>query len=102
MTLPSIHERNELRALRAAAEPGRWIAVQDLHGDNAVAVEGYERSRRIADVRALGPDYGQANARYLAAAAGSIMDVLDALEAVESERDELRARLAISGKAGAL
>lgn len=87
-------QRAALRELRRLAAPGEWVAVQDLHGDNRIAVAGFERTRTIADVRAAGPDYGYGNARYLAAAASLMMDVLDALEAAESERDVLRAQLA--------
>lgn len=86
--------RAALRQLRELAEPGEWVPVQDSHGDNRIAVAGFERSRTIADVRASGSDYGRANAFYLAAAASSMMDALDALDAVEAERDELLARAA--------
>ncbi len=89
--------RAELRTLRNLAEPGEWVAVQDLHGDNKIAVAGFERTRTIADVRASGSDYGYGNARYLAAATSAMMDVLDALEAAEAERDTLRAQLAAHG-----
>lgn len=87
-------QRADMRQLRRHATPGEWVAVQDLHGDNRIAVAGFERTRVIADVRAAGPDYGHGNARYLAAAANLMMDVLDALDAAESERDVLRAELA--------
>ncbi|KMV13955.1 hypothetical protein ACT17_32765 [Mycolicibacterium conceptionense] len=86
--------RDALRQLRSLAEPGEWVPVQDTHGENQLAVAGFERTRTIAHVCASGPDYGRGNAFYLAAAASSMMDVLDALDAVEAERDELRARLA--------
>ena len=73
--------RAALRTLRGLAEPGEWVAVQDLHGDNRIAVAGFERTRTIADVRAAGADYGDGNARYLAATASLMMVVLDALDA---------------------
>ena len=94
--------RAALRTLRGLAEPGEWVAVQDLHGDNRIAVAGFERTRTIADVRAAGADYGDGNARYLAATASLMMVVLDALDAMEADRDELRAQLAAhSGTDGA-
>ncbi len=86
-------QRAALRELQRLAAPGEWVAVQDLHGDNRIAVAGFERTRIIADVRAAGPDYGYGSARYLAAAATQMTDVLDALDAAEAERDELRAQL---------
>ena len=93
--------RAALRQLRALAEPGEWVPVQDTHGDNRIAVAGFERTRTIAAVKATGSDYGRGNAFYLAAAASSMMDVLDALDAVEAERDELRSRLAAPDTDGA-
>lgn len=93
--------RAALRELRSLAEPGEWVPVQDIHGDNTIAVAGFERSRTIATVSSTGSDYGRGNAFYLAAAASSMMDALDALDAVEAERDELRARLAATATEGA-
>ncbi|MEB3023471.1 MULTISPECIES: hypothetical protein [Mycolicibacter] len=89
-----LHRRAELRALHAAATGGKWVAVQDLHGVNAIAVAGFERSRQIADVLGAGADYGLANARCIAAAVNALPEVLEALEAVEAECAALRARLA--------
>lgn len=92
--------------MRAAASPGIWAAVQHLHAENAVAIEGFERTRpiadvradpgefgRIADIRTDPKDYGRANARYIAIAANSVIEVLDALEAVETQRDVLAEEL---------
>lgn len=91
----SQERRAELRALRAAATPEEWVAIEHLHAENAVAVKGFEWTRRIADIRTDPRDYGRGNARYIAAAANSVIPLLDALEAVEAERDllveELRA-----------
>ncbi|KXO91074.1 hypothetical protein AXK58_21835 [Tsukamurella tyrosinosolvens] len=73
------------------------MPVQDTQGDNRIAVAGFERTRTLAEVSATGSDYGRANALYLAAAASSLMDALDALDAVEGERDALRMQLAELG-----
>lgn len=89
--------RAALGELRRLVAPGEWVAVHDLHGDNRIAVAGFERTRTIADVRAAGPDYGCGNARYLAAAATLMMDALDAFDAAEAECDALRAQLASRG-----
>ncbi|SIH25817.1 Uncharacterised protein [Mycobacteroides abscessus subsp. abscessus] len=107
-------KRDELRASRAKATPGVWAAVQVLHAENAIAIEGFELTRliadvrdtpdecgRIADVRTDPKDYGLANARYIAIAANSVIEVLDALEAVEAQRDALAEELrAVRQRAG--
>jgi hypothetical protein len=43
-------QRVALRELRRLAAPGEWVAVQDLHGDNRIAVAGVERTRTNAGV----------------------------------------------------
>ncbi|WP_165618492.1 hypothetical protein [Mycobacteroides chelonae] len=86
-------KRDELRALHAGATPDEWVAIEHLHAENAVAVKGFERTRRIADIRTDPRDYGRGNARYIAAAANAVIPLLDALEAVEAERDGLLGEL---------
>lgn len=85
--------RAALRAQRAAATPGTLARVDGLHACTQIAVQGFERTRTIAAVHpGATADYGRANAEYLAAAANAFPDALDALDAVEAERDSWRAR----------
>lgn len=86
-------ERDQWRKLRASATAGNWVAIEHLQAEMAVAIEGFERTRRIADLRTDPADYGRSNALYIAAAANALPKVLDYLEAVETERDQLAAAL---------
>ena len=84
--------RQHLRALRAAATAGRWVRTENVHAESAIAVAGFERTRRIADVVTAPTDYGRANADYIVEAVNAVPEVLDALDAAEADRDHWRLR----------
>lgn len=85
-------QRHDLRALRAAATGGQWVRIENIHAESTIVVAGFERTRRIAELITSPADYGRANANYIVASTNALPEVLDALDEMESDRDQWRTR----------